>query len=79
MFFILIVVNCPALSPPENGRISSNDTEYQTNVTYSCNEGFELSATETMKTCQASKTWSSAEEVACNSELHFINWFYSRK
>ena len=59
------------LDQPQNGTISSINTEYETSVTYSCDEGFELSVTGVVKSCQANKTWSSTEEVTCNSKYYF--------
>ena len=60
------------LDQPQNGSISTNNTEYETSVTYSCDEGFELSAADVVKTCQANKTWSPTEDVTCNSKYYFV-------
>ena len=67
-YFVSKVIGCPVLDQPLHGTISTTNTEYETTVTYSCNGGFELSATDVLKICQANKTWSSTEEVTCNSK-----------
>ena len=59
------------LDQPQNGTISTDNTIYETSVTYSCDEGFELNLADVVKTCQANKTWSSTEDVTCNSKYYF--------
>ncbi|XP_019618629.1 PREDICTED: sushi, von Willebrand factor type A, EGF and pentraxin domain-containing protein 1-like [Branchiostoma belcheri] len=52
-------VQCPALSSPTDGSFSGGFL-YEDVVTFTCNEGYELSGTQTV-TCQADMTWSSSE------------------
>ncbi|KAI8498132.1 hypothetical protein Bbelb_240760 [Branchiostoma belcheri] len=48
---------CPALTAPPNGALSTTATSYQTVVTFTCNTGYQLNGAADA-TCQADGTWS---------------------
>ncbi|XP_019617399.1 PREDICTED: E-selectin-like [Branchiostoma belcheri] len=50
------VRQCPTLTAPANGALSTTATSYQTVVNFTCNPGYVLSGT-TNTTCQADGTW----------------------
>ena len=62
------VTHCPVLDTPENGNISNSDTEYLTEVTYACDVGYEMNATNDTKVCQSSGKWDPEEDVNCSSK-----------
>ena len=52
-----LAVQCPALSDPENGAVSITGTGVGDIATYTCNDGFELSGSDT-RTCESDGEWS---------------------
>ena len=68
MFFELdpLVVDCGALSAPENGLLVINDTTLGSLVTYSCIEGYNLIG-DGMRTCLDNGSWSGQDPV-CQSK-----------
>ena len=55
---LTLLTDCGVLVVPSNGLVSySSNTTYQSVATFSCDEGYSLSASKT-RTCQANKTWS---------------------
>ncbi|KAI8500841.1 hypothetical protein Bbelb_216590, partial [Branchiostoma belcheri] len=50
-------IQCPILTAPANGALSTTATSYQTVVNFTCNPGYVLNGT-TNTTCQADGTWS---------------------
>ncbi|KAK3796935.1 hypothetical protein RRG08_032239 [Elysia crispata] len=50
-------LSCPAPPATENGIVSGPPYEYESEVTYSCIDGYELQG-EAVRTCQASLSWS---------------------
>ena len=63
-----LVVRCLSLQVPENGNLSKNDTEYLTEVTYTCGVGYELNTTNVTTVCQSSGKWNPEEDVSCSSK-----------
>ena len=59
-FLFLLVVRCPELSSPNNGTISSNRTEFRTNVCFTCSEGYDLIG-DTCLNCTSNGTWSNSK------------------
>ncbi|XP_019630213.1 PREDICTED: P-selectin-like [Branchiostoma belcheri] len=49
-------IQCPILTAPANGALSTTVTSYQTVVNFTCNTGYVLNGT-TNTTCQADGTW----------------------
>ena len=70
-----LVVHCPILEIPANGNIARNNTEYLTEVTYTCDVGYELNTTNDTKFCQSSGKWNPEEDVACLSKLTRLKCF----
>ncbi|XP_078621291.1 E-selectin-like [Branchiostoma floridae x Branchiostoma japonicum] len=62
--FTCTVVQCPALTAPTNGALSSNRRQYQDQVTFTCNTGYNLVGP-TSVTCLISGSWS-ASPPTCN-------------
>ncbi|CAH1268921.1 Hypp4020 [Branchiostoma lanceolatum] len=55
---------CPALAAPANGALSPpGASAYQDEVTFSCNQGFEMDGA-VSATCQANGTWTETPFVA---------------
>ena len=54
---MFLAVQCPALSDPENGAVSTTGTGVGDTATYTCNSGYELSGSDT-RTCQSNGEWS---------------------
>ncbi|XP_078659988.1 P-selectin-like [Branchiostoma floridae x Branchiostoma belcheri] len=54
-----LAVQCPTLTAPTNGALSTTATSYQTVVTFTCNSGYQLNGA-TDATCQADRTWSNS-------------------
>ncbi|XP_078666423.1 uncharacterized protein LOC144908582 isoform X2 [Branchiostoma floridae x Branchiostoma belcheri] len=50
-------IQCPILTAPANGALSTTATSYQIVVTFTCNTGYVLNGT-TNTTCQSDGTWS---------------------
>ncbi|XP_078589324.1 complement receptor type 2-like [Branchiostoma floridae x Branchiostoma japonicum] len=50
-------VQCPILSAPDNGSLSTGATSYQIVVTFTCNLGYERVGAAS-STCQSDRTWS---------------------
>ncbi|XP_078692084.1 sushi, von Willebrand factor type A, EGF and pentraxin domain-containing protein 1-like [Branchiostoma floridae x Branchiostoma belcheri] len=53
----IAAIQCPTLTPPTNGALSTGATSYQTVVTFTCNSGYVLNGA-VATTCQADGTWS---------------------
>ncbi|XP_019626709.1 PREDICTED: sushi, von Willebrand factor type A, EGF and pentraxin domain-containing protein 1-like [Branchiostoma belcheri] len=51
------LAQCPSLTAPANGALSTTDTSFNTVVTITCNSGYVLNGVPTV-TCQAGGTWS---------------------
>ena len=64
-----IVVDCGALSDPANGQVTTTETTFGQNATYSCNTGYNLMGDST-RTCQATENWSGSTPT-CQSMLLF--------
>ena len=64
----ILAIHCPILQVPENGNISSSDTQYQTEVTFSCDEGYELNTSNDTKVCQSSEEWDPKVNISCSSK-----------
>ena len=60
---ISTVVTCPSLSPPSNGQVQLQSLQYQSDASYTCNEGY-FQEGEPVRTCLASGLWS-GEEPSC--------------
>ena len=61
-FLISAVVTCPSLSSPSNGQVQLQSLQYQSNASYSCNEGHFLVG-EAVRICLASGLWSGEEPI----------------
>jgi len=59
-WFLLIVVQCPVLTAPDNGMISCTGNGVGDTCTVTCDDGFELSGSET-RTCQDDGSWSGTD------------------
>ena len=55
VFFHL--VSCPPLTAPDNGMIDCTGSLFEDTCTFSCDDGYELTGSET-RTCQGDGTWS---------------------
>ena len=64
---IIPVIHCPALEVPEHGNTLTEETQYQVQVNYSCDVGYELNTTENSKVCQFDRQWLPDESVSCQS------------
>jgi len=53
-------VQCPVLTAPDNGMISCTGNGVGDTCTYTCDDGFELSGSDT-RTCQDDQTWSGTD------------------
>ena len=54
---------CPELDDSENYRIQSNGTTIGSVTTYTCSDGYELTAGSSVRVCQANSTWSGSFAV----------------
>ena len=54
------VLDCGAPQPLPNGSVSFNSTVYGSKATYSCAEGYKLTAGNPLMQCQADGEWSGA-------------------
>ena len=64
---IFIVVDCGALTDPDNGQVTlSNGASLNSEASYSCNIGFAINGTST-RTCQINDQWSGSAPT-CESE-----------
>ena len=59
---IILAVQCPALSNPENGAVSITGTGVSDTATYTCNDGYEISGSDT-QTCQLNGKWSGSPPI----------------
>ncbi|XP_078610886.1 E-selectin-like [Branchiostoma floridae x Branchiostoma japonicum] len=51
------LVQCPALTPPDNGALSPTGVSYYNDeVKFTCNQGYELEGASSVR-CQANRTW----------------------
>ena len=66
MFACLVVISCPYLVAPENGRKSTNETICGTAATFSCDECYELKG-HSQLSCLPNKTWS-GDEPSCTCQ-----------
>ena len=58
---------------PEHGKISTEETQYQVQVNYSCDVGYELNSTENSKVCQSNAQWLPDESVSCQSNFYILS------
>jgi len=56
-------VPCPPLTAPNNGMINCPGNMFEDTCTFSCDQGYELSGSETW-TCQSNTTWNGSD-VMC--------------
>ena len=61
------IVNCLALSNPENGIIDCSLRDdgipsYEDTCSFTCNTGYELTANDT-RTCQSNGSWNGSDDV----------------
>ena len=62
------VVDCEALTDPDNGRVSAPTTTYTSTADYTCNTGYNLVGVNE-RICTAAGTWTDGEPT-CQSEDH---------
>lgn len=78
---VFIVVDCGTLFPPMNGNIVFfSGTIFQSNATYTCNEGYELTSNDSVRTCSANGTWSGSDVTCtckCSSKFLILNFCFS--
>ena len=60
------VVDCGALTDPDNGQVSATTTTYTSTANYTCNTGYNLVGVD-QRNCTAAGTWTDGEP-ACQSE-----------
>ena len=60
------VVDCGALTDPNNGQVSATTTTYTSTANYTCNTGYNLVGVD-QRICTAAGTWSDGEPT-CQSE-----------
>ena len=53
----ILAVQCPPLSDPENGAVSITGTGVGDTATYTCNNGYEISGSDT-RICRLNGEWS---------------------
>ena len=58
--FCIIVIECGALTDPENGNVSVSSLVFESIATYACHTDYNLTGDAT-RTCLADKMWSGAE------------------
>ena len=63
---ISTVIQCDALSDPDNGAVSVTGTGIGDTATYTCDDGYELIGSST-RTCQSNGEWSDAPPI-CECE-----------
>ena len=57
-----LLIDCPALTPPDNGAIDSTDVSQNTKVNVNCSHTYTLFGAELL-TCQSDATWDYAMPV----------------
>ena len=58
---MLLVTNCGLLTDPDNGQVNtSSGTTFGSTATYTCDNGYALSGSQT-RTCGADGNWTSSE------------------
>ena len=62
------VVDCGALTDPDNGQVSATTTTYDSIADYTCNTGYNLVGVNE-RICTAAGTWTDGEPT-CQSEDH---------
>ena len=62
------VVDCGALTDPDNGQVSTSTTTYTSTADYTCNTGYNLVGVNE-RICTAAGTWTDGEPT-CLSEDH---------
>ncbi|XP_065916123.1 uncharacterized protein [Dysidea avara] len=62
-FYNSCTVSCPSLIAPNNGMIDCTGNMFEDTCTFSCDQGYELSGSETW-TCQSNTTWNGSD-VMC--------------
>ena len=60
------VVDCGALTDPDNGQVSATTTTYTGTANYTCNTGYNLVGVD-QRNCTAAGTWTDGEPT-CQSE-----------
>lgn len=69
---ILVVVDCMALTAPDNGRVdTSSGTTFNKEATYSCNTGYRLDG-EMTRTCLSNGQWSSSEPSCVRKSVNMV-------
>ena len=63
-----MIVQCPTLTDPENGIISCTGNGVGDTCTVTCDDGFDLSGSET-RTCQDDGSWSGTEAVCAQGTI----------
>ena len=58
-------VTCPPLPEVQNGQFSSNNVEYGSVVTITCDKGYRVNGVSAFQ-CQANATWNTANLPSCN-------------
>ena len=59
-YVILLVVLCYQLEAPDNGKMECTGNHYQDVCSFSCDEGYELTGSDT-RTCQSDANWSGSD------------------
>ena len=55
-------MSCQQLTAPDNGMIDCTGNVFEDTCTFSCDDNYELSGSET-RTCQSDRTWSGTEAM----------------
>lgn len=71
--FCVLEVTCKPPHPPDNGHVSFNSLEYESELKYKCDKGYHLSIDDETVFCTAEGTWSSTE-VKCIGKLSFKSY-----
>ena len=63
-----IVVDCGPLPPPDNGKVVTSGTTYNSRATYTCNNGYILNG-EVSRTCHHNQSWIPIMAPVCIRKL----------
>ena len=63
-------VDCGSLADPDNGGVTFSGTAFQSQATYTCTTGYELTGMST-RTCQSDAQWSGSQPQ-CTSEYAYM-------
>ena len=70
--FIISGLDCPTLTPPDNGELSPmGANSYNDEVTFTCNQNYELEGASSVK-CQANGTWSDRIPTCTRETVFFL-------